>query len=102
MKLNLKSLALSTLLLGSASAFAQLTVEDNVNERTNGLNDGQTALTYNFPAETEYKLLQEGKNVLLQGSGVKADLGVLVPGEYWMQYEREDGKIILDKFEVKR
>lgn len=100
--MKLKSLALSALLIGSTSAFAQLTVEDNVNERTNGLNDGQTALTYNFPAETGYKLLQEGKKVLMQGSGSKVDLGVLVPGEYWMQYEREDGKIILDKFVVKR
>lgn len=100
--MNLKSLVLAALLLGSSSSFAQLTVEDNVNDKTNGLNDGQTSLTYNFPLVTEFQLMQKGQKVLLKGSGDKAELGTLVPGEYFMMYEREDGKMILDRFEVTR
>lgn len=102
MKLNLKSLALMTLLMGSTSAFAQLTVEDNANARTNGLNDGVHELTYSFPQETNYKLMQKGKKVLLKGSGDKVNLGVLAPGEYWMLFEQEDGRMIMDRFEITR
>ncbi|GAB5416046.1 MAG: hypothetical protein Crog4KO_13700 [Crocinitomicaceae bacterium] len=100
--MNLKTLALMTLLLSSSSAFCQLTVEDDANSRTNGLNDGVNELTYNFPLETNYKLMQRGKIILLEGSGDKVNLGVLAPGEYFMLYEQEDGRAIMDRFEVTR
>ncbi len=98
--MKLKSLALTALLLGSTSAFAQLTVEDNANERTNGLNDGREELTYSFENVTDYKLMQTGKKILLEGTGDSVNLGVLAPGTYHMMYEREDGKMVLDRFEV--
>lgn len=98
--MNLKSLALLVLLMGSTSAFAQLTVQDNTNDRTGGLNDGEEVITYNFPKSTDYKLMDEGKKVIVQGNGDSVELGVMVPGTYWMLFEREDGKMILDRFEI--
>ncbi len=100
--MNLKTLLFSTLLLSSSSAFCQLTVEENANARTNDLNDGVHELTYNFPLQTNYTLMQRGKIVLLEGSGDKVNLGVLAPGEYFMLYEQEDGRAIMDRFEVTR
>lgn len=88
--------------MGSTSAFAQLTVEDNANDRTLGLNDGEESLTYNFPGPCDFKLMVEGKRILQQGTAETAELGVLAPGTYWMMYEREDGKAILDRFEIQK
>lgn len=102
MKLNLKSLALIILLLGSTSAFAQLTVRDNSNNRTNGLNDGEESLTYRFPVSASYKLMDDNKEIILTGTGDSAELGVLRPGVYFMIYERVDGKAMIDRFEIKK
>ncbi|PWL27669.1 MAG: hypothetical protein DCO96_10205 [Fluviicola sp. XM-24bin1] len=102
MKLNLKYLAFMTLLLGSSSAFAQLTVQDNCNARTNGMNDGQEALTYTFPVTSSFKLMNDKKEIIQKGLGDSADLGVLAPGMYFMIYERTDGKAMIDRFEVKK
>ncbi len=100
MKLNLKSLALMALLMGSTSAFAQLNLQDNTNDRTRGLYDGEEVLSYSFPKSTDFKLIDERKKVILEGTGDSAELGVLIPGTYWMLFEREDGKMIMDRFEV--
>lgn len=86
--------------MGSTSAFAQLTVQDNSNARTNGLNDGQEALTYTFPVTSSFKLMNDKKEVVQKGLGKSAELGVLVPGTYFMIYERQDGKAMIDRFEV--
>jgi len=88
------------LLMGSTSAFAQLNVQDDTNDRTRGLNDGEEVLTYSFPKTSSFKLMNANKKVILEGMGASAELGVLVPGVYWMMYEREDGKAMLDRFEV--
>ena len=100
MKLNLKSLALMALLMGSTSAFAQLNVQDNTNDRTRGLYDGEEVLSYSFLKSTDFKLIDERKKVILEGTGDSAELGVLIPGTHWMLFEREDGKMIMDRFEV--
>jgi len=88
------------ILMGSSSAFAQLTVQDNTNDRTNGLYDGQEVLTYNFPATSDFKLMDGNKKVLQEGTGNSVELGVLAPGIYFMIYERQDGKAMIDRFEV--
>lgn len=88
------------LILGSTSAFGQLTVEDNSNARTNGLNDGQESLTYNFPVASTFTLMNDKKEVVLKGLGDSAELGVLAPGVYFMIYERKDGKAMIDRLEV--
>ncbi|XOV68667.1 MAG: hypothetical protein ACFHU9_05690 [Fluviicola sp.] len=100
MKLYLKTLAMLAFLMGSSSAFAQLTVEDNANARTNGLNDGQEVLTYNFPVASSFKLMNDKKEIILKGLGDSAELGVLTPGTYFMIYERKDGKAMIDRFEI--
>ena len=88
--------------MGSTTAFAQLTVQDNANAKTNGLNDGQEALTYNFPVTSTYKLMDENKEIILKGLGDSAELGVLAPGVYFMIYERKDGKAMIDRFEIEK
>ena len=88
--------------MGSTSAFAQLTVQDNANARTNGLNDGQEVFTYVFPTTSDFKLLDAENNIILKGSGDSAELGTLIPGTYCMIYERKDGKAMADRFEVKK
>ena len=102
MKLILITLAAMVLIMGSTSALAQLTVEDNVNDRTNGLNDGQELLTYNFPITSTFKLMDENKEMVLKGLGGYVELGVLKPGVYFMIYERKDGKAMIDRFEVEK
>ena len=102
MKMHLKALALMMLLMGSSSVFAQLTVEETSNQRTNGLYDGVEALTYNFDQVTEYKLMRTGEGVIMKGYSDSAVLGVLVPGSYAMMYTRKDGRVVLDQFVVEK
>lgn len=99
--MKLKSLAFMALLMGSSSAFAQLTVEKDARAEEKVLQSRVYELTYNFPLETTFKLLHNGET-LQEGRGEKTHLGILVPGVYFMAYEIEDGRWIMDRFEISR